>query len=336
MAYTDRMSGDNRWSPGDLACGYRLIERLGGGGFGEVWKAHHKDSPDVVVALKIATRPELSRTLKREGVLQFKLRHPGIVMVHHFDLDATPPFLVMEWVPGSDLRAVLRRERRLEPEEAVRILRALLDALAFAHAQGVVHGDLKPENVLVDPDGRVKLTDFGLGKVMAEAQASLALSMRSAAETGGTLAYMSKEQREGGVVDDSSDIYSLGILCFEMLTGERPDFGDLPSKLVPGLSPLLDDVFRRCVVRREERYSSVTEIEADLPLTARADTRPRPKPAVHFADPPLLAPAPDVPEARLLEPAPLLAGAPSAWCDACGASLHAGARYCDQCGTSVS
>ncbi len=305
------MTSTTRWNAGDLIEEYRLLSHLGSGAFGEVWKAEHKDSSEVVVALKLANEPEFARFLKKEGVLQFKLRHPGIVMVRHFDLDSDPPVLVMDYVEGTNLRNVLRERGRLAVDEAQQMFRTLLEIMAYAHREGVLHLDLKPENVLVEPDGAIKLTDFGLGKARDAATHSVQMSMASVgADTlSGTLAYMSKEQREGGLLDQRADIYALGIILFELLCGERPDFGDLPSRLVPDIPPQLDTVFRRCVVRIEQRYASVEEILRDMPQ----------------AGVPVLSPA--------ILPAAEKAGLLS--CGACAASIEQHWRFCIRCGFPI-
>lgn len=299
---------ETRWRAGELIGAYRLLDHLGSGAFGEVWKAEHKDAPGMVVALKLATQPEFARFLRKEGVLQSRLRHPGIVMVRHFSLDSDPPILVMDFVEGGNLRQLLRREGRLPSQRAEEIFRALLEIVGYAHGQGVLHLDLKPENVLIEGDGDVRLTDFGLGRIWAEASRSVALSMVSegADQLSGTLAYMSKEQREGGVVDQRADIYALGILLFELLVGERPDYGDLPSRLVEGVPPELDTVFRGCVVRVEQRYEAVSEILEDLP-----------EPGV-----PVLSPA-------------VLPAAEPRHCAACAASVDPDWRFCIRCGFPI-
>ncbi len=298
-----------RWHAEELIGKYRLVSHLGSGAFGEVWKAEHKDSSDVVVALKLATQPEFARFLKKEGVLQFNLVHPGIVQVRHFDLDADPPILVMEYVDGEDLRALLKASGRLPVDEATRIFRALVEIMAYAHGQGVLHLDLKPENVLVAQDGTIKLTDFGLGRLWEQSQQSIQLSMAStgADQLSGTLAYMSKEQREGADLDHRADIYALGIMLFELLCGERPDFGDLPSRLVAEVPPELDTIFRKCVCRIDERYDAVGSILEKLPDATRL---------------PVLDPA-TLPAARLPH------------CSACAASVHDDWRFCIRCGFPI-
>jgi uncharacterized RDD family membrane protein YckC/predicted Ser/Thr protein kinase len=246
--------------PGDRISEYVLEERVGRGGFGDVWRARHHLWRDRVVAVKVPADAEKARVLRNEGALQEIVRHENAVLVLGADADHDPPYLVMEFVDGESLRARLDRAGRLEPAEALRVAREVLSALAAAHERGVVHGDLKPENVLLGKDGKAKIADFGLGRLREKERQRLALSGGLAASEArtieGTLAYMAPEQREPGrPIDARADIYAFGILLFEMLVGRRPEGIESPCEALPGLDPRIDALFARCYCRLERRFS---------------------------------------------------------------------------------
>ncbi len=243
---------------------YVLAEKLGEGGFGEVFRALRP------VAIKFARGPEEVARLERFARLQARVDSERVVRPLEVRLDADPPHVVMELVEGATLRDLLARGP-LAPEVALPVLRELAQALADAHRAGVAHLDLKPENVLLDPSGRVKLTDFELGALDAD---QLRLSLSFAGEgPAGTLAYMAPEQRTGGEGDARSDVYTFGVLLFEALAGTLPQPGDRPSEFAVGLSPAVDDLFERCFARQERRYPDAVALLEDL--EAAAKTLPR-------------------------------------------------------------
>ena len=260
---------------GDRINNYILQELVGTGSFGQVWKAQHHVL-DQTVAIKIPTDPQYVSNLRREGVAIHGLRHENIVRALDLDPYADPPYLIMEFVVGPTLREVIDAHPNGLPRPAVvNILRGVLSALSFAHAVSLVHRDLKPANILlctadqdisgIQPD-QVKVTDFGLGTVGGMTTASIMQSATRADGSerfSGTVAYMSPEQRDGQQVDQRSDLYACGILLFEMLTGIRPQGNDLPSHIRPGADRDLDDIFRRCYTRLDNRYHC-----ADQMLTA--------------------------------------------------------------------
>jgi serine/threonine protein kinase len=215
---------------------YVLQEPIGRGGFGEVWKAEHAELPGATVAVKIPTDPDYVRQLRAAGILQHALEHPCIVKTITLNTSHEPPYLVMEYVPGESLRSLLQRERTLPLERGLSIIERVLGALAYSHAHGVVHRDVKPENILMSTDGRILVTDFGLGVVTEKLGRELALSGSLRTQTGnsieGTLAYMAPEQRRGEDPDGRSDLYAVGLVLHEMITG---DTGPLrfPIKNVP-------------------------------------------------------------------------------------------------------
>lgn len=203
---------------------YRLLRKLGGGAFGEVWLVKHTDL-EVERAMKIPTDPEYVKQLRREGKIQFSVRHPNIVETVDLNTSHTPPYFVMEYVEGEDLRRKLRAAGKLSVEDAAGLLCQVLEALRTAHGQGVCHRDLKPENILIASDGSVKVTDSDLGQVQAEVTQSLLLSGSMVTQSGGsvssTFEYMSPEQRTGAPADPRDDLYAVGIIGCELVTGSR-------------------------------------------------------------------------------------------------------------------
>ncbi|MHC4831961.1 MAG: serine/threonine-protein kinase, partial [Planctomycetota bacterium] len=235
---------------GETIGGYRVLEEIGRGGFGAVYKA--VDPSGRQVALKIALEPRHARHLKNEGRFQERVKHPHAVEVYELRHDHDPAFMAVELVDGETLDVRIKREGRLSVTEALRIATELLSALAVAHDQGIVHRDLKPHNVLLDELGSVKLFDFGLARDKAGTSALLpSIESRDASKIAGSLPYVAPEQKvPGGLVDARADVYAFGIMLFEMLTGTRPEGGELPTELRPDLDPGLDRLFRGCYARR--------------------------------------------------------------------------------------
>jgi len=256
---------------------YRLLEEIGSGGFGRVFRAEHVDL-GMVRAVKVATDQEFIRQLRREGIVLARLHHPHIVEVHDSDFSHDPPYIVMEYVEGGDLRKLLERGP-VPVERAVQIMLDVLEALEHAHSEGVIHRDIKPSNILLDKNDRAKVSDFGLGRIIEEASMSAAMgrSMLSGSEAAsslisGTLRYMSPEQLEprlleGGELDHRSDLYSLGVVFYEMLTGVLPVGLRplLPSEERPEIPAGFDEVFLKCTTgRRERRYESACAVAEAL------------------------------------------------------------------------
>ncbi len=209
-----------------LAERYTLRERIAVGGMGEVHLATD-DRLGRVVAVKVlapavAHYPEAVERFRREATTAAGLSHPNIAQVYDYGVDGSSHFIVMEHVDGSDLSRLLRQVGRLTPSDAVRIAEQVCSALGAAHRAGVVHRDIKPGNVIVRPDGTVKVTDFGIAQALGQA------SLTDTGTVMGTAAYVSPEQARGQAITPATDIYSLGILLFQMLTGSVPFEGDTP------------------------------------------------------------------------------------------------------------
>lgn len=232
--------------------GFALEEKLGAGAFGTVFRARRLRDGQVV-ALKLAENERAREALRREARARaLGLAHENIVRTIEVSLESDPPFIAVELCPGGDLRALLVREGPLAPRRAQAILRDIGEALACAHDRGVLHLDVKPENILFDTDGRAKLADFGIG-------ADLVLGGAAAANR-----YVAPEVIEGGKVDGRADIYALGVVLFEMLTGRPPSGAERLSDVRPGLAGCWDEIFRRCYTRVERRYDSVRTFLRDL------------------------------------------------------------------------
>ena len=206
---------------------YRLDELIGRGGMASVWRA-----TDTVLGRSVAVKrlhpaliadEEHAERFRREAMLVARLSHPNLVRLLDRGEDADGPYLVMELVEGENLKSLVRREGALPPEEAVRICVEVGRALAYAHAQGVVHRDIKAQNVLLTRDGGVKLTDFGIARLM-EADGEPGLTRTDMLV--GSADYLSPEQADGRPVDARTDVYSLGIVLYECLTGRLPFPGE--------------------------------------------------------------------------------------------------------------
>ncbi|MDQ1629775.1 MAG: eukaryotic-like serine/threonine-protein kinase [Actinomycetota bacterium] len=245
---------------------YHVASRLARGGMATVYEA--VDSRlDRTVALKVmhanlAQDEEFVSRFIREAKSAARLSHPNVVAVYDQGADDGHVFLAMEHVPGRTLRDLLRLRGRLSPRQALEVLEPMLAALGAAHQAGIVHRDVKPENVLLSDDGRVKVADFGL----ARATSSLTSHTNSGVLLG-TVAYLSPEQVERGIADPRSDVYAAGIVLYEMLTGDKPHDGETaiqvayrhvhddvppPSHLVAGLPAELDALVARATNRNPD------------------------------------------------------------------------------------
>ncbi len=203
---------------------YRLIELLGEGGMATVFRATDTGlGRDVALKLlrpEYLRDPDFSSRFRQEAHAAASLSHPNVVHVYDYGEDPTGPFIVMELVDGEDLATILRRSGALPPRQVARIGSGVARALAAAHARGLIHRDVKPGNVLIGTDGRVKVVDFGIARAIAEAQLTMP------GTTLGSVHYLSPEQARGEPSTAASDLYSLGIVLYEMLVGSRPFEGD--------------------------------------------------------------------------------------------------------------
>jgi len=244
-----------------------ILEFIGRGGMGAVYKAR-QPRLNRLVALKVLARERdadarFAERFLREAQALAQLSHPNIVTVHDFGETGGHYYLIMEYVDGLNLRE-LERSRKLSPEEALVIVPGICDALQYAHQQGIVHRDIKPENILIDKQGRVKIADFGIAKLLGMSAPDEPLTGEQ--QRVGTPLYMAPEQVEKPTtVDHRADIYSLGVVFYEMLTGELP-IGRFaaPSQKVE-IDVRLDEIVMRALEKEpERRYQQVSEIKTQM------------------------------------------------------------------------
>lgn len=289
---------------------YEVIERLGRGGMAEVYRAYHA-SLDRYVAIKVlhtflADAPEFRTRFEREARHIARLKHPNIVQVYDFDFDEATEnyFMVMELIDGPTLKDRLQeltqKGETFTLEDAVPIIREAATALAFAHAEGMIHRDVKPANLMLDKDNRLVLTDFGIAKLVTNP------TLTSTGGMVGTPAYMSPEQGMGDLGDERSDLYALGVIFYEMLTGQVPYFAETPLALIlkhvnepipsllhirKELPPALDKMIMRLMAKNPaDRYQKADEFVAELDKLER-DLK-EPSAAVTDTETPLSAPTP--------------------------------------------
>jgi tRNA A-37 threonylcarbamoyl transferase component Bud32 len=244
-----------------------LIELIGQGGMGAVYKAR-QPSLDRLVAVKVLPAeagrdPAFAERFGREARALARLGHPNIVAIHDVGRAGDLYYLVMEYVDGVNLRQLLR-DGHLRPAQALQIVPQLCDALQYAHEEGVVHRDIKPENILLDRKGRVKVADFGLAKLLGRDSANFTLT--GSRQVMGTLYYMAPEQVEKPLeVDHRADIYSLGVVFYELLTGQLPvGRFPMPSEKA-GTDAFLDEVVLHALEREpERRYQHASDLKTDV------------------------------------------------------------------------
>jgi serine/threonine protein kinase len=264
---------------GDKVGRYEIVEELGRGAMSVVYKAHDPDI-DRWVALKVmhfgrgAQSEELKRRFKREAISAGRLRHPNIVAVHDAGEDRGKPFIVMEYLEGPTLAQAIKIEFPLALERVISIISQMSDALDYAHRNGVVHRDIKPLNIFLLENDQVKVADFGTAKLIS------ASDLTQNGRIHGTFGYASPEQLRGQEIDGRTDIFSLGIVIYEMLTGRKPfekenidfmisrtlddkplAFAALDSELLPGVKEVLLKATAKDV---NERYRMCVELAQDL------------------------------------------------------------------------
>src|SRR3954470_7898312 len=256
---------------------YQIDREIARGGMAEVYLARDQllNRPVALKCLfpEYAREPSFVERFRREAQAAANLNHPNIVAIYDWGQESGTYFIVMEYVEGRSLRDLIRSEAPVDPNDAAEITAEIAAALGFAHTSGVVHRDVKPGNVLLTRSGSVKVTDFGI----ARAGASDGLTQTGSVM--GTATYFSPEQAQGLAVDGRSDVYSLGVVLYEMVTGQPPFVGDspvstaykhvreaavAPSKIVPSVPPELERVILTCLAKDpKDRYQSCDDLRAD-------------------------------------------------------------------------
>jgi serine/threonine-protein kinase len=263
---------------------YEIGGVLGRGGMAEVHRGRDlrlgREVAVKVLRSDLARDPSFQVRFRREAQAAASLNHPAIVAVYDTGEDRTAtgatPYIVMEYVEGETLRDVLRREGRLDPQRAMTLAADICGALDFSHRNGIVHRDVKPGNVMITPEGSVKVMDFGIARAVSDSAAT----MTSTAAVIGTAQYLSPEQARGESVDARSDVYSVGCLLYELVTGAPPFTGDspvsvayqhvredprLPSSINPVIPPALDAILLKAMSKNPaNRYQSAAEMRNDL------------------------------------------------------------------------
>ena len=246
---------------------YELLHLVGRGGMGTVYCARQK-SLNRLVALKVIKpeanqRAEFSERFVREARAMALLNHPNIITVHDFGEVDNVYYFVMEYVDGINLRQMLKGNK-LSPRHALAIIPSICDALQYAHDKGIVHRDIKPENILIDTDGTIKIADFGLAKLLDQDTSGPQLTQAN--HVMGTMHYMAPEQVERPLeVDHRADIYSLGVVIYELLTGELPLGRFAPPSEKVAIDARLDEIVMQTLAKEpNKRYQRVSDLKSEL------------------------------------------------------------------------
>lgn len=244
-----------------------ILDLIGQGGMGFVYKARQKNLGRIVAVKLLSPSllddPSFEERFSREARAMAMMNHPNIIAIYDFGCREKYHYLVMEYVDGLNLRQLVH-SAGMNPTEAMAIVPQLCDALQYAHDRGVVHRDIKPENVLLSQDGQVKIADFGLAK-LTNANANQ-FTLTQTQQVMGTLNYMAPEQREKPVdVDHRADIYSLGVLIYELLTGELPLGRFAPPSNKAQIDARLDDLVMRALEKEPElRFQQISELKTGI------------------------------------------------------------------------
>ncbi|QZT32802.1 Stk1 family PASTA domain-containing Ser/Thr kinase [Caldalkalibacillus thermarum TA2.A1] len=257
---------------------YELMERVGGGGMAVVYKARDR-LLNRIVAVKILREQfsgdhDFVDRFRREAQAAASLSHPNIVNIYDVGIDEGIHFIVMEYIDGLTLKEYIAQKGRLPVEEAIHITRQIAEALEHAHQNNIIHRDIKPHNILIGPHKHIKVTDFGI------ARAATSSTITHTGSVIGSVHYFSPEQARGGVAGQKSDIYSLGIVLYEMVTGELPFSGDSPisvalkhlqepftepRQLNPNIPQSVENIILRCLAKNpSQRYDSADGLIQDL------------------------------------------------------------------------
>ncbi len=275
------------YARGDRVGGYHLRECIGRGGFGEVWRASDTGAEETKdVAVKIITDPGMSKRLRSGETPPMELEHRHIVTYHQLQTRETPPYIVMELIKGGSLRDMMNRVGRIPWDTTMKVMNQILSGVEHAHAADVVHGDLKPSNILIEkPEkesgpitpaefhrsgGHVKISDFGIGGREEERRSVLLKSGKARSRPGlmnaGTFHYMAPEQKSGGSVTVQTDVFACGKMFYELMTGRKAEGAYPPAGQKNGSVPVSADavVWKALQPKSENRYEQISEMKADL------------------------------------------------------------------------
>jgi serine/threonine-protein kinase len=243
--------------------GYELVEKIGEGGMAMVYKGI-QGSLDRPVAIKVLSRtltddPAVVESFNRESLIIARLNHPNIIHVIDRGIEDSVPYFVMEFVQGRHLGLAIQ-DGKLDFNQKVDVIIQMCKALAYAHKNDVIHLDIKPSNVLIDTEGNVKIADFGIARLFSGGESAQACSVM------GTPSYMSPEQKEDmASVTHASDLYSLGVVMYELFTGRKPVVGVLPSTVNPALPRRLDEIIVHCLrTQPADRFASADAVKDAL------------------------------------------------------------------------
>lgn len=254
---------------------YQLLEPLGKGGMAFVYRAR-----DLMLEREVAVKvlredysgdPAFQERFRQEAKAAANLSHPNIVTMHDFGLDDGQLFLVMEFVPGTDLKTLIQQHGRFNPEEALPLLIQACAGIGYAHRAGLVHCDVKPQNMLVTPDMRLKVADFGIARALASIHPE-----EKSDVVWGSPQYFAPEQAAGAAPSPASDVYSLGIILYEMLSGSLPfqastavdlarlhleETAPMLSRNLPGVNPQLDQILQKVLSKEpSQRYRTADQM----------------------------------------------------------------------------
>ena len=272
---------------------YEVVEKIGEGGFGKVYKGRDPDLKRYA-AIKTCTSEDrhLRQRFFREAEIAASLQHPNITTIYDFDYHDGTPYLVQEYLAGEDLDHKIRRGEQIDVRSKLGILLQVAAGLAYAHQQGVVHRDVKPANVRILDDGHVKIMDFGIAKLLTAEHQLTQTGMAM-----GTAGYLPPEQIRGEAIDSRADIFSFGVLAYELMTYRRPFTGDDLSSILyriaheepapitelwPECPPRLAATIGRCLAKKPaDRFASFAEVIAEIsaltlapPLSAELSAAP--------------------------------------------------------------